>query len=123
MATASRSTRKPVRKAAAKPTPKKKPKAFKWQKIAGKNDEIEQVIRKLGQEKFVGRAQRYDEEASFPFENYDDLRDAGILAMTVPKSLGGLGVEYADYALLAAEMGRWCGATALTFRHYALLMA
>lgn len=124
MATASKSTRKPVakparKKATPKRAAKRKPKSFKWQKMAGKNDEIKQVISQLGEEKFVGRAQRYDEEASFPFENYDDLRDAGILAMTVPKSLGGLGVEYADYALLAAEMGRWCGATALTFNMHA----
>jgi alkylation response protein AidB-like acyl-CoA dehydrogenase len=119
MAIAPGSPRKSVPTAAPKRTTKKKPKSFKWQKLAGRNDEIEQVIRTLGQEKFAGRAQRYDEEASFPFENYDDMRDAGILAMTVPKSLGGLGVEYADYALLAAEMGRWCGATALTFNMHA----
>ena len=106
-------------KAKRKPAARKKPKAFKWQKMAGKTDEIKDVISTLGREKFIGRAERYDVEASFPFENYDDMRDAGILAMTVPKSLGGLGVEYADYALLAAEMGRWCGATALTYNMHA----
>ena len=95
------------------------PKSFERQKLAGKYDDIEQVIRTLGQEKFVPRAGRYDEEASFPFENYDDMRDTGILAMTVPEALGGLGVEYENYALLAAEMGRWCGSTALTFNMHA----
>jgi len=119
MATATGSSRKSAGKGTSKRTAGTQPKAFKWQKLAGRNDEIKQVIRTLGQEKFAGRAQRYDEEASFPFENYDDMRDTGILAMTVPKSLGGLGVEYADYALLAAEMGRWCGATALTFNMHA----
>jgi len=106
-------------KAKRKPAARKKPKAFKWQKMAGKTDEIKEVISTLGRLKFIGRAEKYDVEASFPFENYDDMRDAGILAMTVPKSLGGLGVEYADYALLAAEMGRWCGATALTYNMHA----
>ena len=115
MATATKSKSK----AKSKPVTRNKPKSFKWQKMAGKNDEIKYVIAKLGKEKFAPRAKRYDEEASFPFENYEDLRDTGILAMTVPKSLGGLGVKYADYALLAAEMGRWCGATALTFNMHA----
>ena len=115
MATATRSKSK----AKCKPATRNKPKSFKWQKMAGRNDEIKYVIAKLGKEKFAPRAKRYDEEASFPFENYEDLRDTGILAMTVPKSLGGLGVKYADYALLAAEMGRWCGATALTFNMHA----
>ena len=105
----------------SRPKPKRKPvarrkvKSFKWQNMAGDTDRIKDV-NEAGAGKFEPRAQRYDEEASFPFENYDDMRDAGILAMTVPKSLGGLGVEYADYALLAAEMGRWCGATALTYK-------
>lgn len=115
MATATKSKSK----AKSKPATRNKPKSFKWQKMAGKNDEIKYVIAKLGKEKFAPRAKRYDEEASFPFENYEDLRDTGILAMTVPKSLGGLGVKYADYAMLAAEMGRWCGATALTFNMHA----
>ena len=115
MATAPKSKPKSKRKPAAR----RKAKAFKWQKMAGKTDQIKDVITELGRDKFEPRAQRYDEEASFPFANYDDMRDAGILAMTVPKSLGGLGVEYADYALLAAEMGRWCGATALTYNMHA----
>ena len=95
------------------------PKSFEWQKLAGKYDDIEQVVRTLGQEKFVPRAGRYDEEASFPFENYDDMRNTGILAMTVPEALGGLGIEYENYASLAAEMGCWCGSTALTFNMHA----
>ena len=98
---------------------KKNPTAFEWQKLAGKPDEIKQIIRRLGRENFAPRAYQLDEEASFPFENYDDMRDAGILAMTVPSTLGGLGVEYVDYALLAAEMGRWCGSTALTYNMHA----
>ncbi|MEC7489844.1 MAG: acyl-CoA dehydrogenase family protein [Pseudomonadota bacterium] len=95
------------------------PKKFGWQKFAGKTGAIRDVVAVLGKEKFADRARRYDEEASFPFENYDDMRDAGILAMTVPERNGGLGVEYKDYALLAAEMGKWCGATALTFNMHA----
>ena len=93
--------------------------SFEWQKLAGKTDEIKELIRKLGREKFFPRAGRYDEEAAFPFENYADMRQAGILALTVPRGLGGLGVGYKDYGLLAAEMGQWCGSTALTFNMHA----
>ena len=93
--------------------------AGEWRELAGDTEEIRQVVEKLGREKFAPRASRYDEEASFPFENYDDMREAGILAMTVPERYGGLGVEYAGYAMIAAEMGRWCGATALTYNMHA----
>ncbi len=101
------------------PSSTKNLRSFGWQEMAGRFDEIKKVITTLGQQKFAVRAHRYDEEASFPFENYADMREAGLLAMTVPKSFGGLGIEYSEYALLAAEMGRWCGATALTYNMHA----
>ena len=72
-------------------------------------------VRALGRERFAPRAAQYDREATFPFENYADLRAAGLLAVCVPAAYGGLGADYATYALIAAEMGRHCGATALTF--------
>ena len=70
---------------------------------------------RLGVEKFASRAARYDREASFPTENYQDLRDAGLLALCVPERHGGLGADYRTYCLVSAELGRHCGATALTF--------
>jgi alkylation response protein AidB-like acyl-CoA dehydrogenase len=69
----------------------------------------------LGREKFAGRAARWDREASFPFENYADLRDAGLLGICVPKSHGGLGADFTTYVMVAAELGRYCGSTALSF--------
>jgi alkylation response protein AidB-like acyl-CoA dehydrogenase len=69
----------------------------------------------LGRARFAPRAERYDREASFPFENYADLREAGLLGICVPKSHGGMGADFATYVMVAAEIGRHCGATALTF--------
>lgn len=65
--------------------------------------------------RWAARAERYDREASFPFENYDDLREAGLLGICVPAAHGGLGADFATYVIVAAEIGRWCGATALSF--------
>ena len=69
----------------------------------------------LGRDKFAARAQQWDTEASFPFANYDDLREAGFLKLCVPTSHGGLGADYTTYMMVAAEIGRFCGATALTW--------
>jgi alkylation response protein AidB-like acyl-CoA dehydrogenase len=77
--------------------------------------ELVAIAEKLGRERFGPRAERYDREASFPFENYRDLREVGFLALCVPQQHGGLGADFATYCLVSAEMGRWCGATALTF--------
>jgi alkylation response protein AidB-like acyl-CoA dehydrogenase len=70
---------------------------------------------KLGRERFAARAEKYDREASFPFENYADLREAGLTALCVPERHRGLGADFATYCLVSAELGRHCGATALTF--------
>jgi alkylation response protein AidB-like acyl-CoA dehydrogenase len=69
---------------------------------------------KLGSENFASRAPQWDDSANFPFANYADLREAGLLRMCVPEAYGGLGADYASYMMTAAEIGRYCGATALT---------
>jgi alkylation response protein AidB-like acyl-CoA dehydrogenase len=71
--------------------------------------------RQLAAAKFAPRAALHDREASFPTENYRDLREAGLLAICIPRSHGGLGADYRTYALAAAEIARYCGATALTW--------
>lgn len=79
-------------------------------------------VRALGRERFAPRAARHDDEASFPFDDYADLRDAGFLGLTIPERYGGLGADYATYMVVAAELGRWSGATALTFNMHACSM-
>ncbi len=71
--------------------------------------------RELGESKFAARAEKYDREAIFPTENYVDLRDAGLLGVCIPEQFGGCGADFKTYMLTAAEIGRYCGATALTF--------
>ena len=71
--------------------------------------------RELGQSVFAGRAAAYDREAKFPTENYRDLHRSGLLGIAIPRQHGGFGADYQTYALTAAEIGRYCGATALTW--------
>jgi alkylation response protein AidB-like acyl-CoA dehydrogenase len=77
--------------------------------------ELVDLAARLGREKFAPRAARHDQEASFPFDNYADLRDAGLLGICVPRAHGGLGADFATYVMVAAEIGRHCGATALSY--------
>lgn len=43
-------------------------------------------------ERFAGRAGGYDTETHFPEEDFDDLFEAGLLAPTIPRADGGLGL-------------------------------
>lgn len=77
--------------------------------------ELTALAATLGRERFAPRAARHDLEASFPAENFADLREAGLLAICVPRAHGGLGADFATYQMVGAEIGRHCGATALSF--------
>lgn len=72
-------------------------------------------INELGRERFAPRAKGIDDEASFPVENYKDLAAEGFLTLTVPTEFGGHGFSLGEYAMVGAEIGKYCGATALTF--------
>jgi alkylation response protein AidB-like acyl-CoA dehydrogenase len=74
---------------------------------------------RLGRESLAPRAALYDKQASFPHENYADLKQAGFLGLCIPQKAGGLGADFATYAMVSATLGKYCGATALTFNMHA----
>jgi len=80
-----------------------------------KQRELLAIAADLGRNRFAGRAAQIDRDAVFPFENYADMRDAGLLRICVPEQYGGWGADFATYVMVAAEIGRHCGATALTY--------
>ena len=81
--------------------------------------EMVEKASELARERFAPRAEGYDLESSFPFENYRDLQEAGLLGMTVPGEYGGPGVDPVTYVLTLLEMAKGCPATALTFNMHA----
>jgi alkylation response protein AidB-like acyl-CoA dehydrogenase len=68
---------------------------------------------------FTARAARHDRDASFPFENFKDLSEAGLLALTVPTALGGHGAGALDAARIIGIFGKADPSTALVLSmHY-----
>ena len=72
---------------------------------------------------FATRAKAVDDDASFPTENYKDLADAGFLGLSIPQEFGGWGFSMGEYAMVGAEIAKYCGATALTFNMHNSSMA
>jgi len=62
---------------------------------------------------FATRAAVHDRDGSFPFENFDRLSDAGLLALTVPAALGGAGAGALDAARVIGILGKADPSTAL----------
>jgi alkylation response protein AidB-like acyl-CoA dehydrogenase len=84
--------------------------------------ELIALARRLARERFAPRAERHDREASFPFDDYADLRAEGLLGLCVPTRHGGLGADYETYCLVAEEIAQGNASTALTFNMHCLTM-
>src|SRR5256886_13604434 len=68
---------------------------------------------------FAARAAQHDRDASFPFENFKELAEAGLLALTVPTALGGSGAGALDAARIINIFGKADPSTALVLSmHY-----
>jgi len=57
------------------------------------------------------RAAEVDRTESYPWENVEALREAGMTGMTVPAEFGGPGHSLLDAVLVVEEMAKQCGVT------------
>ena len=81
------------------------------------SDPVERAL--LLAPRFAARAEQHDREASFPFENFKDLSEAGLLALTVPAALGGGGAGARDAARILGRIAKADPSTALVLSmHY-----
>src|ERR671922_1125839 len=90
--------------------------------LSSAQQELVALARDLALTRFAPRAERHDREASFPFDDYADLRAAGLLALCVPARYGGRGADYETYCLVAEQLAQGNGSTALTFNMHCLTM-
>ncbi|CAM3403418.1 acyl-CoA dehydrogenase family protein [Polaromonas hydrogenivorans] len=71
-----------------------------------------QAARTLAAE-FAARAAGHDRDASFPFENFTQLHEAGLLALAAPRELGGQGATLEQLGEVIGAIGQGDPATAL----------
>lgn len=62
---------------------------------------------------FAATAEQHDRDASFPHRNFDRLHELGLLGLTVPRALGGLGANLAQTTRVVAAVARGEPSTAL----------
>src|SRR5215469_13042838 len=84
--------------------------------------ELIALARRLACERFTPRVEGHDRDASFPFDDYADLRAEGLLGLCVPERYGGLGADYETYCLVAEQLAQGNASTALTFNMHCLTM-
>jgi alkylation response protein AidB-like acyl-CoA dehydrogenase len=88
------------------------PEAFR---LGGAQADLIAQARRFGARVLAPRAAQHDRDATFPIENFRDMHREGLLGVCIPRADGGLGADFSTYCLAAAELGRFCGATALSW--------
>jgi alkylation response protein AidB-like acyl-CoA dehydrogenase len=68
---------------------------------------------------FATRSAQHDREASHPVENYNQLRQAGFLHLTIPREFGGSGHSFLTHTIAYEALGGGCPSTALAFNMHA----
>ena len=65
-------------------------------------------------ENFLERAREHDENGSFPFENFADLKKINYPALAVPKEYGGVGISLYEMVKMQETIAKYDGSTALS---------
>lgn len=66
----------------------------------------------VGRKVFTQKAARWDENHEYPWENIHQLREMGVLGMTIPEAYGGQGSSLIDAVLAIETTAKYCGVTA-----------
>ena len=81
-----------------------------WQ-LTEKQLDLQARARAVATEVVGPRAAEVDRTESYPWENVEALREAGMTGMTVPAEFGGPGHSFLDAVLVVEEMAKQCGVT------------
>ena len=69
------------------------------------------IAKELSQ-KFASKAALWDRSREYCWENVDDLVDASLMGMTIPKQYGGQSASFYDVVLVIEEIARSCALSA-----------
>ncbi|XP_023682220.1 short-chain specific acyl-CoA dehydrogenase, mitochondrial [Paramormyrops kingsleyae] len=72
---------------------------------------LRQTCRDFADRELAPIAGRLDKEHRFPAEQVRGLGKLGVMAVEVPESLGGAGLDYLAYSLAVEELSRGCAST------------
>ncbi|XP_016132810.1 short-chain specific acyl-CoA dehydrogenase, mitochondrial-like [Sinocyclocheilus grahami] len=72
---------------------------------------MRQTCRDYAQKELAPIAAQLDKDHKFPAKQVQELGAMGVMAVEVPESLGGAGMDYLAYCLAVEELSRGCAST------------
>src|SRR2546425_13235040 len=64
------------------------------------------TVRRFVEREVMPVASKYEHADEYPQPLVDRMRDLGLFGATIPGEYGGLGLDYATYAMIVEERGR-----------------
>jgi len=89
--------------------------------VKNKIDWMETIL-KLGKD-FSKNARQSDQDGTFVFHNYAELKAIRFFSAMIPEELGGAGIEYSEMCNLIRTIAHFCGSTALAVSMHQHLVA
>jgi len=81
---------------------------------------VQELSRKIAQEKIMPVAAKYDQSEEFPWEVMKILAQSDLFAIFVPAEYGGMGGGVLDLCIATEELSRACGGIAVCYAASAL---
>jgi len=81
---------------------------------------IQELTRKIAEEKIRPVAAKYDQSEEFPWEVIKVIADSDLFGLFIPEQYGGMGVNVLNLCLATEELSRACGGIAVCYAASAL---
>jgi butyryl-CoA dehydrogenase len=75
---------------------------------------LRERVRRFGQDFIAPVARQLDESAEFPWENAKLMAEMGLFGVSVPRDLGGMGLDYLSYIVVVEELAKVDASHAIT---------
>ena len=86
---------------------------FDLYRLPEEHDLLRSSVRELCDAKIAPRAAEIDATATFPWDVFEELRRAGLVAVHIPEEYGGGGADAIASAIVVEEVARACASSSL----------
>jgi len=86
---------------------------FDLYRLPEEHDLLRSSVRALCDDKIAPRAAEIDATATFPWDVFEELRSAGLVAVHIPEEYGGGGADAIASAIVVEEVARACASSSL----------
>src|SRR6202795_1658267 len=80
---------------------------------------ITEMVHQFADEQILPNAEHYDHEDAFPEPIVEQMKELGLLGVTLPEECGGMGLDLTTYAMIVEELSRgWISISGVINTHF-----